>query len=120
MLEVLVALAIFATLAAVILVASGRSVNNAMRLEDKTLASWIADNRLQELQWQGTVQSGREQTELDYAGRRWQRLELIETTTEPGMLRVTVWVAPRPDQPDNSPLEERAVLSLVGFVGAGS
>lgn len=120
LLEVLVALAVFATVAAVILVASGRSVSNAIRLEDKTLASWLADNRLQELAWTPNVQPGREQTELDYAGRRWQRLELIETTSEPGMLRVTVWVAAKPNKGGNEPIEERAVQSLIGFIGAGS
>ncbi len=45
LLEVLVALAIFAIVAAVVLTAAGRSVNNAGRLETLTLAGWIADNR---------------------------------------------------------------------------
>ena len=42
LLEVLVALAIFATVAAAVLTASVRSLQNAARLEDKTLAGWIA------------------------------------------------------------------------------
>ena len=46
LLEVLVALAIFAIVAAVVLTAAGRSLNNAARLEALTLAGWIADNRL--------------------------------------------------------------------------
>jgi len=50
LLEVLVALAIFATVAAVVLVAAGRSLHNAARLEEKTLAGWIADNYVAELQ----------------------------------------------------------------------
>ena len=42
LLEVLVALAIFASVAAAVLTASARSLQNAARLEDKTLAGWIA------------------------------------------------------------------------------
>ncbi len=54
LLEVLVALAIFAMVAASVLSASARSLQNASRLEDKTLAMWIADNRLNELQMEQT------------------------------------------------------------------
>ena len=46
LLEVLVALAIFALVAASILTASARSLQTAARLEDKTLALWIADNAI--------------------------------------------------------------------------
>ncbi|WP_313210910.1 type II secretion system minor pseudopilin GspI, partial [Stutzerimonas nitrititolerans] len=42
LLEVLVALAIFAIVAAVVLTAAGRSLNNAARLEALTLAGCIA------------------------------------------------------------------------------
>ncbi len=62
LLEVLVALAIFAMVAASVLSASARSLQNASRLEDKTLAMWIADNRLNELQLEQTPpSSGRNQ-----------------------------------------------------------
>lgn len=57
LLEVLVALAIFAMVAASVLSASARSLQNASRLEDKTLAMWIADNRLNELQLEQTPPS---------------------------------------------------------------
>ena len=50
LLEVLVALAIFAVVAASVLSASARSLKTAARLEDKTFATWLADNRLQEIQ----------------------------------------------------------------------
>lgn len=64
LLEVLVALAIFAMVAASVLSASARSLQNASRLEDKTLAMWIADNRLNELQLEQTPpSSGRNQGE---------------------------------------------------------
>jgi len=75
LLEVLVALAIFAIVAAVVLTAAGRSVNNAGRLEALTLAGWIADNRLTELQLQQPAPSiGREDLKLEFGGRQWQTL----------------------------------------------
>lgn len=117
LLEVLVALAIFAVVAAAVLSAAGSSVRNAGRLEEKTLAGWIADNRLSELQLAlPSPAPGRNSQELHYANRDWQVQEEIVTTSEPDMLRVTVWVAPR-ERGSSTRLEERASLVLTGFIG---
>lgn len=120
LLEVLVALAIFAIVAAVVLTAAGRSVNNAGRLETLTLAGWIADNRLTELQLlQPAPAMGREDQNLDFGGRKWQTLSQVETSGTPGLLRIQVWVTevePRRRGSDGS-IEQRAVTSLTGFVG---
>ena len=118
LLEVLVALAIFALVAASVLSASARSLQTAASLEDKTLAMWIADNRLSELQLAETpAADGRDQGELTFAGRRWQWQSEIQATSEPSMRRVTVWVAPRPERGIGGDLRERALISLNGFLG---
>lgn len=120
LLEVLVALAIFAIVAAVVLTAAGRSVNNAGRLEALTLAGWIADNRLTELQLQQPAPAiGREDQELEFGGRQWQTLSEVETSGTPGLLRIQVWVtAVEPGRGRNdASIEQRAVTSLTGFVG---
>lgn len=118
LLEVLVALAIFALVAASVLSASARSLQTAARLEDKTLAMWIADNHLSELQLAETpAADGRDQGELRFAGRRWQWQSEIQATSEPSMRRVTVWVAPRPERGIGGDLRERALISLNGFLG---
>jgi general secretion pathway protein I len=118
LLEVLVALAIFAIVAAVVLTAAGRSVNNAGRLEALTLAGWIADNRLTELQLQQPAPSiGREDLELEFGGRQWQTLSEVETSGTPGLLRIRVWVAAAESRRGNGSIAERAVTSLTGFVG---
>ncbi|MGV8842182.1 MAG: type II secretion system minor pseudopilin GspI [Pseudomonas sp.] len=121
LLEVLIALAIFAVVAASVLTASARSLQTAARLEDKTLAMWIADNQLTELQLAKTPPGdGRDQGELAFAGRRWQWQSEIHATSEPSMRRVTLWVAPRPDSGAlaGDP-RERAVVSLSGFIEDG-
>lgn len=118
LLEVLVALAIFGLVAASVLSASARSLQTAARLEDKTLAMWIADNHLSELQLAETpAAEGRDQGELMFAGRRWQWQSETQATSEPSMRRVTVWVAPRPERGIGGDLRARAVVSLSGFLG---
>ena len=88
LLEVLVALAIFALVAAVVLTAAGRSVSNAARLESLTLAGWIADNRLTELQLQRPPPAvGREERALSFGDRQWQTLSAVEDSGTPGLLR---------------------------------
>lgn len=117
LLEVLVALAIFATVAAAVLTAAASSVRNAARLEEKALAGWIADNQLVELQLQRpSPGTGRNQREIRYAGRDWQLQETIDSTSDPAMRRVTLWVAPR-DRRSSDSIEERASLVLTGFIG---
>jgi general secretion pathway protein I len=121
LLEVLVALAIFAVVAASVLTASARSLQTASSLEEKTLAMWIADNRLSELQLAETPPGdGRDQGELAFAGRRWQWQSEIRASSEPSMRRVTLWVAPFPAGGSRvGDLRERAVVSLSGFLEDG-
>lgn len=118
LLEVLVALAIFALVAASVLSATAHSLQTASRLEEKTLAMWIADNRLTELQLsQSPVADGREQGEVEFAGRRWQWQSEVQGTSEPDMRRITLWVAPMPAERAAGEVRERAVVSLNGFLG---
>ena len=118
LLEVLVALAIFALVAASVLTATARSLQIAARLEDKTLAMWIADNRLSEMQLaREPVADGREQGEVAFAGRRWQWQSEVEATSEADMRRVTLWVAPMAQDRSAAGVREWSVVSLNGFVG---
>jgi general secretion pathway protein I len=118
LLEVLVALAIFALVAASVLTATARSLKTASRLEDKTLAMWIADNRLSELQLsKSPVADGRDQGDLAFAGRRWQWQSEVQATSESDMRRVTLWVAPMEPGRVAGDVRERAVVSLNGFLG---
>lgn len=115
LLEVLVALAIFALVAASVLTASARSLQTAARLEDKTLALWIADNQMIELQLEDPPPGvGSRQGRVEYAGRAWQWQARIAATAHPALRRVEVWVARAGESLDR----EQAVLALTGFVEA--
>lgn len=118
LLEVLVALAIFALVAASVLTASARSVQTAAQLEAKTLAMWVADNRLTELQLAEVPPAdGRDQGQVEFAGRRWLWQSEIQATSEPSMRRVTLWVAAE-QRGAAGDLRDRALVSLSGFLGA--
>lgn len=117
LLEVLVALAIFATVAASVLAASSRSLIVAQQLEVKTFAGWIADNRMIELQLKGpTPGEGREDKRLEYGSREWEVQTEISATSDKGMRRVTVWVALKAERGGAGPARERSVHSLTGFL----
>ncbi|MEO4048205.1 type II secretion system minor pseudopilin GspI [Pseudomonas sp. CAU 1711] len=118
LLEVLVAMAIFAVVAASVLSASARALQTAARLEDKTFATWLADNRMQQLQLEEAAPGeGRAQGEETFAGRRWLWQSEVSATSEPGMLRVVVRVAPRPQRGLPGKLEDNALVTLTGFLG---
>lgn len=117
LLEVLVALAIFALVAASVLGVSARTLQNAARLEDKTLAMWIADNQLTTMQLASEAPAtGNQEGQVDFANRQWQWQSSVEATSEPTMRRITLWVAPRDERGRSGELKERAVTRLVGFV----
>jgi general secretion pathway protein I len=61
LLEIMVALAIFATLASAVLSASQYVVKQAGAVEERLFAAWVADNRLNELRLQPGLVNGRAQ-----------------------------------------------------------
>ncbi len=115
LLEVLVALAIFAVVAAAVLTATSRALNNTTRLNELTLAGWVADNRLTELQLAvPPPAAGRDQRAITLANRQWATESLLEPTDNARMLRATVWVA-APGRFRGAP-STHPLASLSGFV----
>ena len=66
---------------------------------------------------QGPPAVGREVRSLEYAGRRWWLLQEISSTSDPGLLRVTLWLAPGAGPGRAAEIETAAVQRLVGFLG---
>ena len=72
LIEVLVALAIFAVAGAALSTAIQGNVRNANYLKDKTLANWIANNKMVELHQANQYPAIADRTDkLEYAGREW-------------------------------------------------
>jgi general secretion pathway protein I len=72
----------------------------ATYMEEKTLASWIATNRLTELSIQPSwPEVGTEEDEIEFAGRDWHFTVEVSETQVSNLRRVDVSVA-RADQPE--------------------
>ncbi|MGH8130167.1 MAG: type II secretion system minor pseudopilin GspI [Steroidobacteraceae bacterium] len=111
--EVVVALAIVAIGMLAVFKTIGDTVNNVSYLRDRSLAAWIADNRITEIRLSGEMPSVDETAgELEYAGRRWHWITKVAQTPVEGLRRIDVSVRREGDA------EDSALVSVAGFVGA--
>ena len=101
LLEAMVALVIVALGMMAVNTQLGHFAATAIHIEQKTLASWIATNRITELSIQNQwPELGDDEEEIDYAGRTWLvRTEVLETPVD-NLRRVDVDVS-FADSPDD-------------------
>lgn len=93
LIEVLVALAVLAVALGALIRTAGDAAANAGHLRDKTLAHWVAMNRIAEQQLAPTWPSvGERGGETEMAGREWHWEEVVEATEDADMRRLTVHV----------------------------
>ena len=91
LLEVMVALAIFAVMAAAASLAMQHVLQQSQQLRDRLYASWVADNHLTEMRLVPTPGPGQRTLTIDLAQQRWHLEE--RSRRELGVLRVEVRVA---------------------------
>ncbi|MYM62969.1 type II secretion system minor pseudopilin GspI [Pseudomaricurvus sp. HS19] len=95
LLEVMVALTIFAVCAAVLLQQSGRSAQQAARLETHTVALWLAGNQLELLRLDGDLPApGNQEQQVEYGQQTWLVSQEVSNTSNPDLRQVTVSVRP--------------------------
>lgn len=94
LLEIMVALAVFATLAAAVLSASQYVVKQRGTVENRLFAAWLADNRLNELRLQAGLAAGQQQQVVSMDQRDWVLHQHISTTGDPRLLQVDIQVSP--------------------------
>ncbi|WP_281364966.1 type II secretion system minor pseudopilin GspI [Pseudomonas reactans] len=92
LLEVMIALAIFATLASAVLAASQYSVRQSARLHERLLCAWVADNQLSELRVQ-PVSPGRQQLLRRFDGREWRVEQTVTAAADPRLQQVDISVS---------------------------
>ncbi len=110
LIEVLVALAVFAVAITALVQAGAQRADNMGYLRDRTLAAWIAADRITALRLaSGWPEVGTREGETDMAGRTWYWTAEIEETPEDAVRRVDVAVSRTEDGP--------AVSSVTGFLG---
>lgn len=91
LLEVLIALAIVALAVGALLGTVTSSASNVIYLKDKTIAEWVALNRLTEVRIaQQMPDKGRRTGNTEMAGMRWQWEEEVIELPVKGMFRVEV------------------------------
>jgi len=94
LLEVLIALAVFAVTAIALLSQSSQSVSQSVYLEEKAYALWIAENSLTELRLQPEWPSlGEQQDYRTQFGREWAVSLDVSNTDELSLRRVEVRVS---------------------------
>jgi general secretion pathway protein I len=103
LLEVLIALAIVVLSVGALLGAVTSSASNVIYLKDKTVAEWVALNRLAEIRIaQQMPDKGRRIGETVMGGMKWQWEEEVTETAIKGMFRVDVRARPTGEAVDDS------------------
>jgi general secretion pathway protein I len=91
LLEVLVALAVVAIALAAAVKAAGENAVNTAYLRDKTLAHWVAMNKVAELQLAATWPApGVSHGQVSLARREWRWQAEVENTDDPSVRRLRV------------------------------
>lgn len=113
LLEVLVAVAILAIALTAIIAGGARYASTAASLREKTLAMWVAHNRLTELtlapQWPSI---GTSNDNVSMGGERWTWKVTVKATQDPTLRRVNIRVTHVND--DHSLVSMSAFLSRNG------
>ena len=92
LLEVMIALAVFAMLAASVLSASQFVVQQSGTLQERLFAAWLADNQLNELRLHAPLSQGRQQQRLRFDQREWCLEQVVTQASAPRLLKVEIEV----------------------------
>lgn len=92
-LEVLIAMAILAVAGAAVVRSAGEHLNAITMLKQVTFSSWVAENRLVEIQLDAKwPPSNNKKGKMEMAGRDWYWQQVVETVGDKKMRKVTVMV----------------------------
>lgn len=97
--EVLVALAVVAIALAALAAAGSRVIAAQQELQSRTVAFWVADNRLSELRLVEVLEPGNAEGQSRMAGRDWRWQQRIEPAPGGELWRVDVSVFDERDRP---------------------
>jgi general secretion pathway protein I len=92
LLEVMIALAIFALLSATVLSGSQFVLRQSGTLQERLFATWVADNQLNELRLQMGVVAGRQRVIRQFDQREWRLEQRIEEAFSGRLLKVDLEV----------------------------
>lgn len=110
LMEILVALAIIATVLGALVQAAGASASNAGRIRDKAVAQWVASNRLAELQIAGSFpETGSKTGEAQMLGQTWYWRTRVQNVEDDDLRRVDIEIRKTEDA-------QNPITTVAGFV----
>lgn len=96
LIEIIITVAVLATAMGAIISGMARYAGNAAYLREKTVALWVAHNRLTELQLEpGWPEIGKSDGDEEMAGAEWRWFVTISETPDPKVRRVDIRVQQR-------------------------
>lgn len=114
LIEVMVALIIFAVLSVTLLVRLGDNIRAEQYLESKTIASLIAENKLAELRIKEEWSAVRDDTDtVNMAGLDWQVKTTVTDTPNDNLRRVDVQVGPDTGRS----ADDSYIVTLTSYIG---
>ena len=114
LLEVMVALVFFSLIGMVLQQVTASTVNQYLAVRYKMFSSWLAENKLTELQLSKSLAPAKESKEdIEFANEEWQIVTKIKTTENPDINKVDVEIY----HIDASTNDKNKKLTLTGFIG---
>ncbi|MCT2532894.1 type II secretion system minor pseudopilin GspI [SAR92 clade bacterium H231] len=110
LIEVLIALTIFALCAAVFTAQSTSTLSNRNRIVQQQLALWVAKNKLAELRI-GIINSDIT-SQLQGPGKSWEIKSTVDATALPRLKKITIQVTPS----NQVKSADYSVAELVGYI----
>lgn len=93
LIEVMLAMAIFAVAGVALIENAGNTFNHLSRIETQVMANWVASNQLVMVHTDDTwPPKNNEKGKVDLAGREWFWLQKVIETTDPDMRAVVIEV----------------------------
>ncbi|MCH2039853.1 MAG: type II secretion system minor pseudopilin GspI [Saccharospirillaceae bacterium] len=93
LLEVMIAVTVFAVIATTISQTTSQSVNNLLYLQEKTLAAFVAENKLAEIRLGPFPNVTNSNDVIDMANREWRVNTKIENMEQASLRKITISVA---------------------------
>lgn len=110
LIEILAAVAVLAIALAAILSGMARYADNASYIRQKTIALWVAHNRLSEIKTAaGWPDTGTTDGTIDMAGQTWKWTSNVQTTPDAYLRRIDITV-----QREGN---DATLATLSGFIG---
>lgn len=114
LLEVMVALVFFSLIGMVLQQVTASTVNQYLAVRHKMFSSWLAENKLTELQLSKSLVPAKEYKEdVEFANEEWQIVSTVKKTENPDINKVDVEVF----HIEGSSNDKNKKLTLTGFIG---